>query len=404
MTDELEIFDPDCTPDLVREVHEFERQRMDAIDAAQYKPPSRLERIKATLSRKLAQARGLSGANPYATLPILLDLSHWNGTNHNWDALRGRIIAVVHKLGEVDDADDTNDRWNDSAFQTNFGGSAGAGIPSIAYFFDDCGAYACNHNWKMDDGTPIWNDPKLKVIIRQLAYNPHWEDDPTVRDGKRLVVNGWRPFRAIVIDVERHWLSYTEYAKFNRGEIGGYRQLTPAWIDHSVKMLAGRLDYLMSKNMMKRVPIMIYSRKSFIDQYSPILATTLYNRSEWLKWPAHYVVGAGNVSTTIEEIRAKYIPAETFRHKEIYGPSTFWQWSGDRYRIPECPGSAVDLNFYMGTPEMFARVFGEVVTPPPPPPVDPPVPDEWRAEVERRLTALEAAPVKAHTHVPGGVA
>lgn len=406
------------------EILELERARVarEETEAAQaaYDALPRIEKLKMWASRQVAQLRGLAGANPYASLPIFIDSSHWNGTAINWAALKGRIICVVHKVGEVDDASDLNDRWNDSAFQTNFGGSAGAGIPSLGYFFDDGGAYAINHNWSMDERTytPIWNDPKIDVLVRQLAYNPQWVPDESIEGGQRLTVNGWRPVRSIVIDVERHWQSYSEYGKFLRGEVTSYKKLSSAWIAFSFRLLVDRLQYMMNRGIMKRMPIMVYTRKSFLTQYSPDLATLLSNRKEILKWAAHYVVGSGNVSTTLEEIRAKYVPAETFRHLEIYGPSTFWQWSGDRYRIPEFGSGAVDLNFFMGTEELFVSLFGEVAPgpdpEPDPDPEDPPADltevnqrlddlEAWCDALNTQLTALQAAPVKDHKHTPGGV-
>lgn len=413
------------TYDPNREILELERARVAreeiAAAAAEYAALSKFDKFKLEAARAWAKIKGLAGANPYALLPMFIDYSHWNGMTHNWTALKGRIICAVHKIGEVDDALDTGDRWNDAAFQTNFGGSAGAGIPSMGYFFDDGGAYAVNHNWSQDERTytPIWLDPKITVIVRQLAYNPQWVEDTSIDGGKRLTVNGWRPFKAIVIDVERHWKSYTEYGKYLRGEISSYTKMSPSWINFSARLLIDRLQYMMNRGMMKKVPIIIYTRKSFVDGYSPDLAVTLA-RTNILRWPAHYYWGAGNVVTTLEEIREKYLPAETWRHYEIYGASSMLQWSGDRFRIPECGTGAVDVNFYMGTEEQFALQFGvdvvDPVDPPTPPPPDPdpePTPDltaltervdvleDWAGALTARIAAVEAKAHSTHTTTGG---
>lgn len=105
-------------------------------------------------------------------------------------------------------------------------------------------------------------------------------------------------------------------------------------------------------------PLVIYSGKWFLEGFigNNIFGIPLYR---WmLDYPlnlAEYPYPKGVVSCTWQALREKYLP-EIYSKREsprlISGMKTwqFWQWSGDKFRLPGCP-SLIDLNYYNGSLE-----------------------------------------------------
>jgi hypothetical protein len=371
--------------DLVQEVHEMERDRMAAIEAEQTRiwlsSPEAKSLARRGVFQRLAEVIGMAQVNSFSLNPLIFDMSHWNGTGHNWEELARNIQGVILKLGEVGDYDDFGTEYNDEHFRTNSTGAIDAGIATMAYVFDDGGAHAIWKKWPMSETgyPPMWQDPKMNLVLRQISYNHRWVDDPTVIGGKRVEVDGWRDVRAVFSDAERHWRYYAEYYKYLRREIDSYELLPREWVDFSNKLFLDRLGYLRGREMLGNVKrVGVYSRRSFITDYAPNMAATIQSRPEWLKWAAHYVISNGAVLTNFQDLRAKYYPPSGFVHKDLFAPSDFWQWSA-RYRFPEVENgtSTVDCNFAMMTQEQFNVMFGAST---PPSPKDPTL-DELRAQI-----------------------
>lgn len=122
----------------------------------------------------------------------------------------------------------------------------------------------------------------------------------------------------------------------------------------------------MEKEMIPRMPIGVYSRASWVKQFSS-LSKAIENNPSLFIWTANWVFGQSIQYPTIRDLR-KIQPRHrpiTFSHTPARQKSvTFHQFSGDSGKKISFAdfnaGRPVDLNVYIGTKEEFLGDFSRV--------------------------------------------
>jgi hypothetical protein len=99
------------------------------------------------------------------------------------------------------------------------------------------------------------------------------------------------------------------------------------------------------------LPVMVYTRTSFIKDRAPQMLGWVTNFPLWLAaWP----YARGKVKTTWEELRGKWLPKSSPTLPKGASHYTFWQWSGDKFILPGLYGSTVDLNWFNGNQDEYS--------------------------------------------------
>jgi hypothetical protein len=367
-----------------------------------YTPPSRLSQLR-TFITGLTAGTGMY----FASLPLWLDASGSYQPVIKYGSLKGRaFVGMIHKAGEVDDTAGP-DSWLDKTFVNDCQGAYDADMAYAGYVFTHCGAWWLNHGFTMEgveaiDSAPndtqrmrqmLTQDPEFALIVRQWAIgdgyvtNPDWLKTASFRK-----VYEWE------LDGERWWRSYNQYLAYLRGQadISAVKPIEPPWIAFSNRKLYERLDWAMMKGYLPRVPVVSYTGKWFINQYSPDFGAWLGSKETH---PAIYYWGAGGVTTTVEELATVYMTQipDTWKdtsgyRNAMFGTPRFVQISGDRYKIPEITNTAgaptaIDVNVYVHGQDWKTWLNFGAVTPPTPDPEPEPSPD--LAALTARVVALE---------------
>ena len=160
------------------------------------------------------------------------------------------------------------------------------------------------------------------------------------------------------------------------------------------------------------LPIMIYTGSWFVNDYAPDMKAWL-DSGHWPIWLAQYPTDpdapAGIVPANWADFRSKFAPEwpSTKGFPWLSNqPATIWQYSGDKYISSGVYGdvngiqkSALDLNFFSGTPQdlyhwcNYTPTGSGIIEPTPPPvvipdPVTPPAARTNRQQIDALLDQL----------------
>ena len=177
------------------------------------------------------------------------------------------------------------------------------------------------------------------------------------------------PYDFVAADVEQYWASWLEWPN-NITSI-----LSPTRIENNARTILEEMKASQSK------PVVIYTRKSFIDDYARGMLTWI---NQWPIWAARWLYNAGNVATNWQTVRTFYMPqADTSLIWPVNPKSWFWQWSGDRFR---CPGAdiAIDMNLFLGTLDELKAKLGMTQQPAPALTLEQKVEQMWQDYLERK--------------------
>jgi len=165
----------------------------------------------------------------------------------------------------------------------------------------------------------------------------HW-CDPTGDDRQQIdnfltAIEG-KPLAFLAVDVEQYWQEWNEW-----GSRRVTRFIRPERISQSALSIATAIKARC------RLPVLIYTRASFVRDYASPMSAWL---PQWDLWLAHYPYASGRVTCNWEQLRG-FFP-------KISGPSMppgcrswrFWQFSADKFVLPGAH-SPLDLNLFNGS-------------------------------------------------------
>jgi GH25 family lysozyme M1 (1,4-beta-N-acetylmuramidase) len=175
------------------------------------------------------------------------------------------------------------------------------------------------------------------------------------------------PVQFIAIDIEQFWQDWEEWLRWRRRLIPTItNRFTPARISQNAHAVAAILEATLD------MPLLIYTRLSFISQHAPPIFNWISNHNLWLaQWPFH----AGRQEISWEAFKTDILPTVPTQGlpKLPEGSQTwhFWQFTGDRFVLPGVNGK-LDINFFNGSIEQlrnFAADRPVIVDPEPQDPV-----------------------------------
>ncbi len=227
---------------------------------------------------------------------FLIDVSHWDPTV-DWSILKSHnvLCAIVKATDGYNGLDDM--------FQTHCNGAKAEGMVLGAYHF----------------------------------FRP-WIDQASIEKQAQFFLTkiASQPVKFIGMDLE-------EYTRNPANKVA------PSVYSQRAKVAS---DYLRSNS---NLPLIIYTRKSFLDTAAPQVYDWLGNYKLWL---AHWRyksddLFSGQQTITWDELIAEHLPP-------FSGPTvppsntdwTAWQWTGEKYNLPGI-STPIDLNFFNGTKEEF---------------------------------------------------
>lgn len=172
----------------------------------------------------------------------------------------------------------------------------------------------------------------------------HW-CDPIQSDSDQLdfLVNSIHglPYRFVCLDVEQHWANWADWPKPRRGKKNKGR-LSPEKISRNAWNLADGLRQQLPAGM----PVVIYTRVSFIHEYARPMLNWLANFPLWMaQYPLLRGVGPSIQWSDLDGLLKKCLRPTLPRGSSRW---TFWQWSGDRFNLPGI-SSHPDLNVFAGS-------------------------------------------------------
>lgn len=142
-------------------------------------------------------------------------------------------------------------------------------------------------------------------------------------------------FQFLALDVEQYWRDWDPSLRSDNSNHYPGRVISDGSRSLAEKM---RRDWQM--------PVLIYTRTSFVNEYAPEMNEWL---PDWPLWLAHYPYNRSRVSLSWQTLKQQYVPS-------IGGPTlpatcktwSFWQFSGDKFLLPGSQ-TALDLNFFNGS-------------------------------------------------------
>jgi lysozyme len=147
----------------------------------------------------------------------------------------------------------------------------------------------------------------------------------------------------IAIDVEQYWTWNEYYAAHRENRV--IKQNV-----HGLAISEGAYKLVRSVSLRYDLPVMVYTRTSFIKDRAPQMLGWVTNFPLWLAaWP----YARGKVKVTWEELRGKWLPKSSPTLPKGAEHYTFWQWSGDKFILPGLYGSTVDLNWFNGNQDEY---------------------------------------------------
>ena len=317
----------------------------------------------------------------FTNKPLWFDFSDYQ-PKVNYPKLQGRVSGIMQKMFEVDDQPD-NTNFSENNWTPALDG-AYMRYPVIGYCFVNT-AWYLNHqhnnvtveNWFKDGITDddkmnglVNHDLQLRWFVRSLAIGDLWTRDiSALKDGR----THFRACQGLSLDVERWWLSYNEYYA-NQSTA---RKVSDFWIGWVTKWLYEKLNWMMDRGYLPKIPIIIYSGKWFIQTYSPLQLGTFVETHD--SWVAGYYWNTGGTMTTIEKFKSDYLSLipDSWRPGLFGSIIRFYQITGDRFKIPEVTNLAgipvaIDINVSTHTQEQdyawLNYTSSSVVVPPIPEP------------------------------------
>jgi GH25 family lysozyme M1 (1,4-beta-N-acetylmuramidase) len=227
---------------------------------------------------------------------FLIDVSHWD-PSVDWKILKSHnVLSAIIKAA---------DGYNgiDNMFQTHCNGAKAEGMALGAYHF----------------------------------FRP-WIDQASIEKQAQFFLDNiaGQPVKFIGIDLE-------EYTKNPANKVA------PSTYSQRAKAAA---VYLRSHT---DLPLVIYTRKLFLDTYAPQVYDWLWNFQLWL---AHWRYSesdlhSGKQTISWQDLIDHHLPPYS-------GPTvppsnstwTLWQWTGEKYLVPGIT-TPIDLNFFNGSKDDF---------------------------------------------------
>jgi lysozyme len=175
----------------------------------------------------------------------------------------------------------------------------------------------------------------------------HW-CDPTMKPDDQVenffeAMDGMA-FDFLALDVEQYWQSWQEWLE---GKIT--RFVKPDTISSVALSMAREIRTRSS------IPLLLYTRKSFILDYARPMLQWI---ADWPLWLAYYPYASGRKAVSWETLVQDCLP-------KVVGPSlpegcmdwTFWQFSGDKFILPGAT-TALDLDYFNGSLEDLRKWCG----------------------------------------------
>jgi lysozyme len=227
---------------------------------------------------------------------FLIDTSHWD-PGIDWNILKSnKVLSAIIKATD-------GHNGIDKMFHTHCAGAKAEGMVLGAYHF----------------------------------FRP-WIDNASIEKQAQFFLDHItdEPIKFIAIDLE-------EYTKNSADKVA------PSLYSRRVKVAC---DYLTSHS---DLPLVIYTRKSYLDLYSPQVYDWLGNFKLWLaQW--RYTLAdfqKGQMTISWDELWANHLPPYS-------GPTvppsnsdwTLWQWAANKFFVPGIT-TPVDLNVFNGTKDEF---------------------------------------------------
>lgn len=229
---------------------------------------------------------------PTLNYTLGIDASRWD-LRLDWDLLKaGGVEFAILKASQ-------GSTQRDPRFEKHLQGAAAAGLI--------CGAYH-------------WCDPT--------------HDDRRQAENFLAAVEG-KPAAFAAVDVEQYWQDWSEWSYKKVA-----RLIPPTRISQSARAVAAEIK------ARSGMPVLIYTRASFIRDYAAPMSAWL---PEWDLWLAHYPYGRGRVTCTWEQLRQHYPRVSRPALPDGCRAWRFWQFSAEKFVLPGAP-SPLDLNFFNGSP------------------------------------------------------
>lgn len=204
-----------------------------------------------------------------------------------------------------------------------------------------------------------------QLTTAQKRVSVYWWVDPIETWESQVlkilsVISGKPAIKTVVLDMEQQWADWAEW---------------PNNITHllSSKVISDCGRRMAQDLTLRGYKVVIYTRNSFMDSYSPDMKSWVYAYDLWLaSYPTHATV------TTWEAWVSQVLPAIRGYWPSFKGTKArLWQCSGDRDKLPGTYGatgglSALDISLFSGTEAELDLWWGR--TPIPPEPPIPPVP------------------------------
>lgn len=192
-------------------------------------------------------------------------------------------------------------------------------------------------------------DPRFEQHLRDAgdaglicgAY--HW-CDPLHNDKEQaanfLDAIAGKPVAFAAVDVEQYWQDWMEWQRRSVT-----RKIPPLRISQSA------LNTAVEIKARSGLPVLIYTRASFVRDYAEPMLAWLADFDLWL---AHYPYGSARVSCSWEQLAAQLPRLKTPLMPAGCREWRFWQFSAEKFILPGAP-SPLDLNFFNGNLEQLKK-------------------------------------------------
>ncbi len=306
---------------------------------------------------------------------IGIDTSHWNpyldtAKLKGLDFIIGRMGTQLNNVQPAG--------WLDSTFTNHCQVAADLDVPYGAYWYDD-------YTWFLDNGW-TWG-----AISDLSAAN-----DPRIVTIKKALFAGtaMRRVHFLVIDVEQETR-------------GGKELIEPNWCSKSAQTLFENLLWMMNHGELPVMPILIYSRKSFVDKFIANGALEVWMQNQLKSigpermgcWVADWRYNRSNNGVYSMATLPGTLPLETSKPALFSDvPTWMWQYGADKGRIAYLDGVfddrkiplAADINTLMLPLEKFYQRVGFQAVGEPSDPGDPSTPPPMDGDVKASLARIEA--------------
>ncbi len=260
-------------------------------------------------------------------------------------------------------------------------------------------------------------DPKFRQHVAAAkaaglvvgAY--HWAD-PNCNDNSQaqffLDTIAGQPIHYLAIDVEQEWADWREWQKLRTGDLSSLsRYVAPDRISANALNIA---RHVQGKS---GLPVIIYTRASFIDTYARPAQSWLPTFDLWIanyRYKDADALKKSKIRTTWEEMAEHYMPDPSQHPALPKGVSKwkFWQFSGELFVLEGTGETKIDINLFNGSKADFyawARASAPAA-PADPPPADPnpqPVSRDPALPHAVRILLSQGLPVRSTTSMEEAV-